>query len=202
MIFFKLSDEFIECESGYGAEGSVTRYHGEHWSLVASDLLCGVADVFQDVGIVVTGAAKAAPLEGVKAADAYRWVSIDASDKRFKSVWSYSASLGWLFVPNCREAVEDAMEWTVWADIDSEDAPRSTVFLGYRAFRDALESRVWSVENGDLTDLIDRLCIQRSLFHFKYEPALWRLFPGIIERNHLLRLADPVVSRINAENSE
>lgn len=202
MIKWNLADEFIECKSGYGSASSVTRYDGEHWSLVASDLLCGVADVFQDVGIVVTGAAKAAPLEYAKAAPASRWVSIDASDKRFKSVWSHSERSGWLFVPNCREAVEDAMAWTMWADIKAEDAARSTAFLGYHAFRETLESKEWDVDNGDLANLISERCIQRSLFHFKWAPALWRLFPGRIEREHLLRLTDPVVSRIDTENSE
>lgn len=202
VIRFSLTDEFIECRSGYESAMSVTRYRGEHWSKVASDLLCGVADVFQDVGIVVTGATNAAPLEFAKAAPSDLWVPIHSPDKSIRSIWSYSVKWGWLFVPSCREAVEDVMAWTMWADIEAENAARSTAFLGYRAFRDALESRQWVVQDGDLSNLVYEYCIQQSLFHFKWAPALWRLFPGAIKRDHLLRITDPVLSRINAENSE
>jgi hypothetical protein len=199
MIFLKLTDDYIECESGYGSALAVTRYFGEHWDRVASDLLCGVADVFQDVGIVITQKIGAALLERFKKEE--RWTPIGPSSNVGESLWSFSEEHGWLFVPSCREAVEFVSSRT-WGAHTEAEAAIFTVFQGYRAFRDLLISKTWNVQDGDLQRSVKVRCIDRSLFHMKWGPCIWQFFPDSIELLHLLRLVDPVVARVNTAYSE
>lgn len=198
MIFFALKDDCIQCKSGYGSAWGVTRYSGEHWDRVAAELICGVADVFQDVGIIVTGNPWDAQLSSLKDADSSRWRCIDASDRQHESVWAFSENRGWTLVPDDRESVEDAMTWTMWGKADDLTSPRTTAFPDYSQFRHELDSRTWDVNNGDLDEFVRHSCLERSLFHMTWGPCSWRLYPGSIEMTHLLRLAMPVVTRINA----
>lgn len=209
MLMLTLKDDRIIYVNGFNADPwTVTRYHGEHWEQVGSDLLCGVADVFQDVGIVATGISSSMPsLEAVKTVSirgnsmripvGERWAKIDAP-KANRAVYSFSDEHGWIFVPHSREAVEDVISWTMWA-LKEEQGFRSTAFLGYREFRQRLDFQPWEVQNGDLAAFVNDYCIERALFQMIASVGAWSFIPGSIRLTHLLRLADTVVARVNTE---
>jgi hypothetical protein len=124
MLKLTLGEDFLKYENGFNASPwSVTRYHGEHWAQVGSDLLCGVADVLQDVGIITIGkstcrergSVKYCPIAGSEPETLThkRWVPIDVADRSHKSVYSLSEEHE-LYVANSREAVEDVAEWTMF----------------------------------------------------------------------------------------
>jgi hypothetical protein len=209
MLRLTLEEHHIEYENGFNAAPwTVTRYHGEHWEQVGSDLLCGVADVFPDVGIVATGKSSSMSLESVKSVTMRgnsirvpagdRWAPIESSKTNNRAVYSFAEQHGWVFVPASREAVEDVVSWTMWAT-KGEQGFRSTAFPGYREFRKRLDSQPWDVQNGDLATFVTEYCIDRALFQMISSPGTWVLSPGSIELSHLLRRADPVVARINTE---
>jgi hypothetical protein len=74
----------------------------------------------------------------------------------------------------------------------------ATAFTGYREFRSLLLSTTWNFGSGALEELI-KASIDRALFQMTWGPGAWRLFPGSIPLSSLIRLADPVVARINTE---
>jgi hypothetical protein len=213
MLMLTLKDDRITYTNGFNATPfTVTRYHGEHWEQVGSDLLCGVADVFQDVGVVATGKSSSMPsLEAVKSVSirgnsmripaGERWTKIDAPEAN-RAVYSFSDEHGWIFVPHSREGVEDLISWTMWATmwaVKEEQGFRSTAFLGYREFRQRLDFQPWEVHNGDLAAFVNEYCIERALFQMIATPGAWSFIPGSIGLSHLLRLADTVVGRVNTE---
>ena len=127
-----------------------------------------------------------------------RWVPIDAADREYKSVYSLSEEHGELYIPYCREAVEDIAAWEIFAPA-AEEGYRSVAFLGNRAFRQHLATQAWNVRNGDLAAFVNESCVNRALFQMVWSPGTWILFPGSIELSQLVRLADPVAARINTE---
>lgn len=207
MLKLTLEQDFLKYENGFNASPwSVTRYHGERWAQVASDLVCGVADVLQDVGVVAIGrstcrergSVKYCPLmeNGLDALARKRWVAIDVADRSHKSVYSLSEEHGELYVANSREAVEDVAEWTMFAPAD-EEGYRFSAFPAYKSFRKHLDHEAWDVRNGDLASFVTETCVTAAYFRMISGPGTWLLFPGSIELSHLIRLADPVVARIN-----
>jgi hypothetical protein len=130
-----------------------------------------------------------------------RWAPIDLPDKRHKSVYSFSEAHGELYIPVCREAVEDVSEWTLFA-LQGEQGYRSIAFPENQQFQQRLRSRVWNVGDGDLSALVNEHCVNRALFQIEWGPGSWTLWPGSVDLSHLLRLADPVVARINTELTE
>jgi hypothetical protein len=214
MLRLRLEDGVIKFDNGFNSQPqTVTRYSGKRWEQVGSDLLCGIADVFQDVGIVVTGESASRSGGTVKVSTltpnrrakglflTQDWVPIDDPDRRHRAIYSLSDLYGEVYVPSCRETVEDVMSWTMWA-LKGESGYRSTVFPGNRKFRERLDSQSWEIHNGDLSRLVTTRCLERALFTMTMGPAAWQLFPGSIELAHLVRLADPVVARINTELTE
>ena len=143
MLRLSLHDDCLEYKNGFNAAPwSVTRYHGERWEQVGPDLLCGIADVFPDVGIITIGRSSARALgspkycniaEGAPIREPEEWVPIDTADVSYKSVYSFSEEHGELYVPNCREAVEDVAAWTIFTPAE-EEGYRSAAFLGHRHF--------------------------------------------------------------------
>lgn len=207
MLKLRLEQDFLKYENGWNASpSSVTRYHGERWVQVASDLMCGVADVLQDVGIVTIGRSTCREVGSVKycslaengqgALRHKRWVPIDVADRSHKSVYSLSEEHGELYVANSREAVEDVAEWTMFAP-GGEEGYRSIAFPAYKSFRKHLDQETWNVNDGDLASFVTDSCVRAAYFHMISGPGTWLLFPGSIELGHLIRLADPVVARIN-----
>jgi hypothetical protein len=196
-------DGHLEYVNGFDADPqTVTRYGGERWEQVSSDLLCGVADTFQDAAIIFTGRSTSQLQNGVDQASRGKaveredtlggWRPLNASN-RHKSIYSVSEQQEWLFVPNSREAVEAVISWIFW-----EENFRATAFTGYRDFRSRLLSATWNVASGDLEKLIEA-CVDGALFQMAWGPGTWHLFPGSIHLSSLIRLADPVVARINTE---
>lgn len=209
MLRLIVNEGHLEFQNGFNAfPYPVTRYHGEQWEQVGSDLLCGIADGFPDVGIVVTGNSATVTSEtlkhvtrdgnGNRRPTGDGWVSIDDDDKQCKAIYSYSESHGWLFVPNCRESVEDVISWTMWAG-SGEQGFRATCFLGIREFRTRLESESWQGKANGLARLVREHCLDKALFQTESGPGTWFAYPGSIEISHLVRLADPVIARINTE---
>ncbi|MFY9718125.1 MAG: hypothetical protein WAK16_00645 [Candidatus Cybelea sp.] len=208
MLKLTLQEGRLRYENGFNAAPwTVTRYHGERWAQVGPDLLCGIADVFPDVGIVTIGKSSVRENGSVKYCDIAatsekclreRWTPIDAIDRESKSVYSLSEEYGELYVPNCREAVEDVAAWTIFAP-GEEEGYRSMAFLGNRVFRQRLCSQLWHVWSGDLAAFVGECCVEKVLFSMVWGPGSWTLFPGSLELGPLVRLADPVVARINME---
>ncbi|MBV8530015.1 MAG: hypothetical protein JO104_01755 [Candidatus Eremiobacteraeota bacterium] len=159
------------------------------------------------MGIITIGRSSARALgspkycniaEGAPIREPEEWVPIDTADVSYKSVYSFSEEHGELYVPNCREAVEDVAAWTIFTPAE-EEGYRSAAFLGHRTFRERLRSQTWNVRNGDLSKFVSEHCIDKALFQMLWGPGSWILFPGTIELNHLVRLADPVAAKINTE---
>jgi hypothetical protein len=209
MLRLELHDGHLKYVNGFNASPwSVTRYHGEHWAQIASDLLCGVADVLQDVGIVTVGRSTCRSRGSVKycaiagsdneVLTQKRWVPIDAADRAHKSVYSLSEEHGELYVPNSREAVEEVSDWIMFVP-DQEEGYKSIAFPDYNDFRKRLDGKSWNVRNGDLARFVNENCVERAYFYMLIGPSPWLLFPGSIELNQLVRLADPVAARINTE---
>lgn len=156
MLRAELKDGEIFCENGFNASPwTVTRYGGEQWERVGAALLCGVADVFPDVGIVTTGSSsidlEAIPLAAIVdgAASEPRddgWVPISPGHA-WKSVFASIENRWRLFVPNCRESVEQVMSWTMWSESpDLAFVPRH--FQGISAF--GRNSVLWIGQRKDL----------------------------------------------------
>jgi hypothetical protein len=196
-------DAHLEYTNGFDADPpTVTRYGGERWEEVSSDLLCGVADTFQDVAIIFTGRSTSQLQNGISQANrklnveredtAAGWLPLNASN-RHKSTYSVSEQQEWLFVPHRREAVEEVISWIFW-----EESFRAIAFTGYRDFRSRLLSTTWNVASGALENLI-KTCVDEALFQMAWGPGAWHLFAGSIPLSSLIRLADPVVARINTE---
>lgn len=209
MLSLTVEDNCLRYENGFNASPwTVTRYHGERWEQVGADLLCGIADTFQDVGLVVTGKSTSVTLESLKCVTIHgnhvqiapqaSWVAADSSAKRLKAVYSFSETDGWLFVPDCREAVEDVISWTMWAG-PKEEGFRATAFPGYLTFRDRLDSKVWDGTSTALAALVRKQCLDEALFQTSSGPGGWTVYPGFVTLSRLFRLAEPVVARINTE---
>jgi hypothetical protein len=183
---------------------SPTRYSGEHWDRTASDLFCGIADSIQDVGLVFIGQPWDASEKMVTTADECRWAPLITKERRNKSVWHLSRERGWLFVASSREAVEDVMTWTMLYSRDGKvtDGSRAIAFPGNGAFRNAFDSGDWDQRETDLWAFIKERCLDSALFEMMWTWGTWTLYPGSIGLDHLLKLADPVVARINTENTD
>lgn len=204
MLRLTAEDGYLEYTNGFNAgPQAVTRYDGERWEEVSADLLCGVANVFQDVGIALIGKTMPELLNRItqtnRESEPYwehtsaGWLPIGANNTH-KSIYSFSETRGWLFVPSSREAVEQVVSWIFWA----EDF-RATAFTGYHEVRNRLLSADWNVDNGDLETFVTKACVEAALFQMTWGPGSWRLFPGTVKLESLVRLADPVVARINTE---
>lgn len=209
MLLLTVEDGWLRYDNGFNAAPlTVTRYYGERWEQVGSDLLCGIADVFQDVGIVATGRSDSITSEtlSVVSTDGNsrlrptgdRWVPIDTADKKGKAIYAFTPEQSdWLFVPNCREAVEELMSWIMFRP--TGEGFRASAFLGYSTFRQQLESDNWRGQAVALATLVRERCLDKALFYTESGPGTWFVYPGAIELAHLLRLAEPVVARINTE---
>lgn len=92
MLLAQLAKDHVECTSGYGFGAERHAIRGKHWDRVASDLVCGVADVLPDVGIVVTGKPWDVSFKTVTANAGESWASINAGSTKRKSAWSFSDS--------------------------------------------------------------------------------------------------------------
>lgn len=201
MLGVKFSEQRLTYYSSVSVEPGPTRYDSEFWARMASDLICGVADCFQDVGIVVVGEPWITNERSLTISER-RWANISSFERRTKSVWCFSDVYGWLFVPSCREAVEDVMSWTMpYARDGGFTEPLSAAFLGLHHFRSILDEATHEYDEV-LHALVDEHCITPALFTMKWAPASWSLYPGQLGTRHLLKLADPVASRINAVTSE
>lgn len=203
MLRLTVEDGHLEYVNGFnGDPQTVTRYGGERWEQVSSDLLCGVADTFQDVAIIFTGRSASQLQNRVNQTNRGKaveredtlggWLPLNASN-RHKSIYSVSEQQEWLFVPHSREAVEDVISWIFW-----EENFRATAFNGYRDFRSLLLSTTWSV-GSDALEKVIKACVDGALFQVAWGPGAWHMFPGSIHLSSLIRLADPVVARINME---
>jgi len=171
---------------------------------MASDLFCGIADVVQDVGVVTIGKPLDANERLIASAPDGRWIGITGKERRFKAIWSFSDERGWLFVPYSREAVEDVMSWGMPYVRNGEptEGARATAFSGNRMFRETLDSENWEERDADLHNFIKEFCLECALFEMTWSWGSWRLYPGRMDVNHLFKLADPVVARINTENAD
>lgn len=199
MLELNFSEKQITYKSGVSVNQGPTRYDGEHWSLIASDLLCGMADVFEDVGIVQVGEPWVTSIASIREGSPGRWADVTSAGLRGKSVYGLSEDHGWLFVPNCREAVEDVMSWTSpYFRNGVPTQPLSIAFPGLRHLRERIDSRSWPAYDDDLHDMVETSCLKKALFTMSWGPTVWTLFPASIGVRQLLKLADPVVSRINA----
>ena len=199
MLILTIEGGYLQYVNGFNANPpTVTRYRGERWEQVPSDLLCGVADTFQDVAIIFTGRSTSQLQNSINEASDQSgverehtpggWLPLNASN-RHKSIYYVSEQQEWLFVPNMREAVEEVISSIFW-----EENFRATAFTGYREFRSLLLSTTWNFGSGALEELI-KASIERALFQMTWGPGAWRLFPGSIPLSSLIRLADPVVAR-------
>jgi len=116
-----------------------------------------------------------------------------------------SPVFGWFFVPSCREAVEDVMSWTTPAPLPvgtrRPPGSLSVAFSGLHGFRNRLDSERWREYDAELHGIVEER-VQDALFTMKWVPTAWSLYPGKIGARHLLKLIDPVVSRINSDSSE
>ena len=205
MLRLTLTDECLQYDNGfYAGHPTVTRYAGERWEQIPSDLLCGIADVFEDVGIVFIGKSPVPSVlleRAIAAVDKTEphwehtsggWLA-PGIENTHKSIYAISDDGNALYVPNSREAVEECLCWIFWEDF------RGIAFSGYRAFRERLLSTAWIIDNGDLASFVTTTCVSPALFQIKWAPGSWRLFPGAVKTESLVRLADPVVARINTE---
>lgn len=204
MLHLDFGDNRVRYDSGIGIRQSVTRYAGEYWDRTASDLLCGVADAFQDVGIILTAEGNDADANRVKNADPKRWTAAFSGESQAKSIWHRSENRGWLFVPWSREAVEDVTAWTMpyLRGETITKGSRATAFSGHADFRCQLSEVACGHRDDELWNLIERYCEARQLFSMTWGWTFWELHAGTICADQLLKLADPVVARINAVNTD
>jgi len=204
MLKIEFTEDCITCKPGPSVECGPTRYGGEYWDRIASDLLCGVADVFPDVGILHIGEPGEPSWQRVKSGGT-RWAEITDHPLQGKSVWGASPVFGWFLVPNCREAVEEVMSWTMPAPLpvgtSRPPGSCSVAFSGLHWFRNRLDSERWGGYDEKLHGIVQE-CAQHALFTMRWAPTAWSLYPGKIIARQLLRLIDPVVSRINSVTSE
>jgi hypothetical protein len=204
LLTLRVEEGFVRYVDGPSLSSGPTRYAGEYWDRIASDLLCGVADVFQDVGIVILGKTSDANSDVLAAAGDRRWVNIADARGTHKSIWSLSEANGLILVPSNRESVEEAMGWTtpyMRKDGPSESA-LSVAFPHRREFRDELASRTWDEGSPELKTFMAANCTSKPLFSMRWGQTVWTLYPGTITVGHLVKLADPVVSRINCVISD
>jgi len=202
MLKLVVREESFTYVSGVGINQSFTRYAGEYWNKTAAHLLCGIADVFPDVGLIVTAEADALDRLLIETTEQFGWSEFGVNADDQKSIWHLSDAR-WVFVPWCREAVEDVMTWTIpYLRGDSvTKGSLSTVFSGNSAFRKALNAASTANRTDRLNALIEE-CSRSALFQLSWSWSEWTLIPGLVDLNHLLKIADPVVAQINAVNTD
>lgn len=201
MLKLFLESNVLRYENGFNHWPSkVTRFGGEQWERVGSDLICGLADVFPDVGLIATGDFERLSLRDLETVSiganqqsvkpAGEWAMLGGNAKQ-KSIYAGSEEAGWLFLPDCREAVEDAISWIMWGGF------LVTAFGDYAALRERIEGRGSSESDRNLEATIKGYCFERALFDMSPGPGTWTFAPGRIALVDLIRLVEPVVARIN-----
>lgn len=204
LLTLKVEDGFVRYVSGPSLCSGPTRYDGEYWDRIASDLLCGVADVFQDVGIVIIGKTSDANPNVLGDARHQGWVNIADARGTHKSIWSLSEANGLILVPSNRESVEEAMCWTT-PYLRKDGPSESALSIGFphrREFRNELASRTWDEGSPELKAFMNENCASKALFSMRWGQTVWTLYPGTTTTEQLMKLADPVVSRINSVISD
>ena len=209
MLLVSEERDRVHIENGYGPGIlTVTRFRGERWPQVGADLLCGVADVFPDVGIITVGKSSSfsevqlhSPprIDGIEHAT---WLQIQEADTTSTPVYAWSDELGWVFVPSCRENVIELIEWTMWHPGDEEGGFRTVAFSGSSDFRRALGSENWNGRSASLTRLIEERCLSNRLFEFGSGWGEWNVFAGALDLDHLFRLTNAVAARISTSLSD
>ena len=119
MLNLRLTDSYIRYVSGFGVAVGPTRYLGDHWDRTASDLLCGVADSFQNVGLVMIGKPWDADPKLIASASEDMWANVTSENLLNRSIWSYSEATGLIFIPAYRESVEDVLDFPLFARWDT-----------------------------------------------------------------------------------
>lgn len=178
MLSLSYGSGCITYTSGIAVPASFTRYSNQHWDRTASDLLCGIADVYEDVGLIAIGDEWDVDLARVLAASPELWSKLTSQNQRARSRWEVSKDFGWLFVPGSREAVEDVMSWSVpyLRNGAVTLGLRSIVFPKNRDFRDALNSTQWSSYTRVLRDFLTERCIEPALFEMRWNWDTWSLY--------------------------
>ena len=204
MLHLSYGTDCITYTSGIAVPASFTRYSNHHWDRTAADLLCGVADVYEDVGLIAIGDEWDADLDQVMAASSESWSRLSTRERRVRSLWERSKDFGWLFVPGDREAVEDMMSWSVpyLRNGAVTLGLRSIVFPKSREFRSALDSAQWTGYTSGLRDLLAERCVEPALFEMMWNWDTWSLYPKSVGVGQLLKLAEPVVAQIDAKQQE
>jgi hypothetical protein len=178
---------------------AVTRYGGEAWDRIASDILCGTADATEGVRIVIVAAANTIAESEVSTVDEDGW-STSISDGSDSSYFHKLADGGWLFVPMRRDAVEEVMAWTMPAlDVQSRKVVSDS--WAFALAPDTSQFAVWvpkmlAATNESSEDL-QMLLRGDALFSLTWTWGFWEVHPGRQSEDHLIRLVEPVVSRIN-----
>jgi hypothetical protein len=90
------------------------------------------------------------------------------------------------------------ISWIMWAE-SGEPGFFVTAFNGYSAFRERLKSSEWSGKDGNLEAFLREYSIEKALFRMRAGPGGWSLFPGSVELGNLIRLAEPIVAKINTQ---
>ena len=78
----------------------------------------------------------------------------------------------------------------------------SIAFSGLKGFRKYLNSQSWRQDSPLLSEFVKEKCVDGALFTMKWVPSAFTLYPGSVTLDQLLRLADPVVARINTVRTD
>lgn len=177
---------------------SVTRYRGDAWDRIASDILCGVADANAGACVVVSAAPYMVSYEhDILTAAPDEWTEWPSADESIS--WWRKFEGGWLLLPRSRDAVENSMAWTMPylnQTIGSVVADsRSFVYDRYGDKAETVQN-ILARSDASLRE-IDNALRKAALFEFTWTYGHWTLLPIMHSLDHVIRLADPVVSRIN-----
>jgi hypothetical protein len=199
VLRFEVRNDAIAFSNVGWVEPQPTRFMGEPWEWIAVELACGIADPFPDVGLLIVAAPDVREPPHL---DATNWAVLPGDAGKDIRGWACSFDGKWHYIPRWREAVEEIVYYyqplMKLNEEPFELRPSASVvaFSGYAQVAETLRS-----SSGQSQAIIDRAIqtvLKSALFELDWNVGAWNITPRSASLDHLMKLAEPVVSRINA----
>jgi len=176
-----------------------TRFKGEPWEWIAVELACGIADPFPDVGLLVR---VRADIQNGPTLDPADWQRVpDDATAGFRSFVALSDGR-WNYLPRWREAVEEIVYFfqpVLTGEVDNLVLASNASIIAFPNRTHVAESmRSCALGSQSAVDSILRSVNDEALFELDWNVGSWNITPYGASLDHLFKLADPVLSRINA----